>query len=103
MAQEPERLATWGEIAKFLNCNVRTAQRHAIDRGLPVRRLPGGRKGSVFAYRHELQNWIDSRHAAVAETPASSRSGISRRTLLPVSAAAALLAASQLPGRKHVA
>ena len=92
MAQEPERLATWGEIAKFLNCNVRTAQRHAIDRGLPVRRLPGGRKGSVFAYRHELQNWIDSRHAAVAETPASSRSGISRRTLLPVSAAAALLA-----------
>lgn len=90
MPDKPERLSTWGEIAAFLDCNVRTAQRWAADRGLPVRRVPGGgRKISVFAYRHELQDWLNQNHTvpepAVAPPAAPSRGVLSRRTALLLS------------------
>ena len=50
---ERRRLSTWGEIATFFECDVRTAQRWVKTRGLPVRKLPGGQRNSVFAYEDE--------------------------------------------------
>ncbi len=38
-----EEVTSWKQIAAHLGVNVRTAQKWEKERGLPVRRLPGGR------------------------------------------------------------
>jgi hypothetical protein len=67
---EPERISTWGEIAQFLKVDVKTAQRWEKERGLPVRRLPGGRRGQVHAYRVELERWLAGGEDAPRSEPA---------------------------------
>lgn len=56
--QPAERLTSWKEIATYLGCDERTAQRWESECGLPVHRTPGRKRGSVFAYRHELDAWL---------------------------------------------
>jgi hypothetical protein len=56
---EETPLESWKEIAGFFGVTVRTAQIWEEERGLPVRRSPGG-KGRVFAYPSELKIWRDS-------------------------------------------
>lgn len=56
--QDRQELTSWKEIANHLQVNTRTAQKWEQDRGMPVRRLPGGR-GRVAAYVDELQQWKD--------------------------------------------
>lgn len=51
-------LASWKEIAVFLNRSERTVKRWERDRGLPVHRVPGGERGGVFAYSDELADWL---------------------------------------------
>lgn len=51
-------LVSWKEIAVFLNRAERTVKRWERERGLPVHRIPGGERGSVFAYPHELREWL---------------------------------------------
>jgi hypothetical protein len=53
-----EKLASWKEIAAFLGKDVRTVRRWNAERGLPVYRVPGGKRSSVFAYRSELEAWL---------------------------------------------
>jgi len=53
------RLTTWKQIASFVGRDERTVKRWEETRGLPVRRLPGNGRASVFAYEHELQAWLD--------------------------------------------
>lgn len=67
-AQRPSKrsLSTWKEIAEYLGVNVRTAQKWEQWRGLPVRRLPGGR-GRVLADVRELDAWMKS--ATPADRP----------------------------------
>lgn len=56
-----DRLDNWDEIAAYLRVHSRTAQRYAETRGLPIRRLPGdGPKPRVFAYRSELDKWLQA-------------------------------------------
>lgn len=62
---EADRLDSWKEIASYVGRDVRTAIRWERERGLPVHRLPGGRRGMVFAYRAEIDRWL--RNAAAAE------------------------------------
>ena len=50
-------LDSWKEIAEHLGRDVRTAMRWERSRGLPVHRLPGGRKSAVYALRSELEQW----------------------------------------------
>lgn len=52
-----DQLSGWKDIAAFLRTSVRSAMRWEHERGLPVRRLPGGEKDSVFALREELELW----------------------------------------------
>jgi len=94
MGDEQDRLATWGEIAKFLNCNVRTAQRWANERGLPVRRVPGGQKSSVFAYRRELQEWLDRDRTPPMPTPPGPRFPITRRGAIAMASVGAAITGS---------
>lgn len=65
---EPEdRLDSWKEIANYLNREIRTAQRWEKTEGLPVHRLQHAKRGSVYAYRHELDAWWESRKASLLD------------------------------------
>ncbi|MFM9978135.1 MAG: hypothetical protein ACKVOP_08850 [Sphingomonadaceae bacterium] len=55
-----ERLNGWKAIGNFLGRERTTAIRWAKERGLPVHRVPGGRTGTVFALRTELDEWLAS-------------------------------------------
>jgi tetratricopeptide (TPR) repeat protein len=52
-------LASWKSIAGYFGCNERTAKRWE-ERGLPVHRAPGGKRGYVFAYPAELDAWLQA-------------------------------------------
>ena len=52
------RLNSWKEIAGFLRVDVKTAQRWESTRGLPVRRLPGEGRKTVFAFQDEIEGWL---------------------------------------------
>lgn len=50
-------LDSWKAIAAHLERDVSTVQRWEHARGLPVHRLPGGKKGGVYALTSELDTW----------------------------------------------
>ncbi|HEX9931686.1 MAG TPA: hypothetical protein VGB08_02470, partial [Allosphingosinicella sp.] len=52
-----QRLRSWKEIAAFFGTNERTVKRWEQSRGLPVRRVPGGARTTVFADVDELERW----------------------------------------------
>ena len=62
------RLESWKEIAAHLHREVRTVQRWERERGLPVHRVPGSKKGGVYASRVELDAWLAQERADVALT-----------------------------------
>lgn len=51
------RLDSWKEIAAYLNRDVRTVIRWEY-KGLPVHRVPGGKRQAVFAYPAEIDAWL---------------------------------------------
>ena len=56
-------LESWKEIAAYLNRDVRTVQRWEQDKGLPVHRIPGRGKPTVYALKAEVDAWwLDQRH-----------------------------------------
>jgi hypothetical protein len=62
------RLESWGEIAAYLHKSIRTAQRYARTRGLPVYQLPGsGPRGPVYAYKAEIDAWRGGGKALVSQ------------------------------------
>jgi tetratricopeptide (TPR) repeat protein len=56
-----QRLDSWKEIAAFFSRDGRTVRRWEKERALPVHRVPGGGRGGVFAYTHELREWLKGR------------------------------------------
>ena len=52
------RLDSWKEIADYLARDVRTVIRWEKDKGLPVHRVPGGKRQAVFAYTSEIDKWL---------------------------------------------
>jgi Tol biopolymer transport system component len=63
-----ERLDSWKQIAAYLERGVTTVQRWEQEEGLPIHRLPHAKKGSVFAFKSELDAWHTAR-ARTALTP----------------------------------
>jgi tetratricopeptide (TPR) repeat protein len=57
------RLDSWKEVATYLCRGERTVKRWETDRGLPIHRLPGGGRASVYAYIAELDAWLKSSEA----------------------------------------
>ena len=55
---------SWKDIAGYLRRDVRTAIRWEKEKGLPVRRVPGGQRQAVFAYITELDAWLRQEDAA---------------------------------------
>lgn len=50
-------LDSWKEIAEHVGRDMRTAMRWA-EHGMPVHRVPGGKRGRVFAYAQEIDDWL---------------------------------------------
>jgi hypothetical protein len=101
------RLDSWKEIAEFFDRDRTVVARWERERGLSVHRVPGGRKGRVFAYTDELEAWLQS---APKEPPVEVEHGRAPRRTWLISAAVlpliagvsgALWAARRAPG--HVA
>jgi Tfp pilus assembly protein PilF len=61
------RLDSWKEIATYLGKGERTVKRWETERALPVHRVPGGGRGSVYAFAAELDEWLIS--ARAGESP----------------------------------
>lgn len=73
MARTPNgRLDSWKEVAEYLHRDISTAVRWSKERGLPVHRVPGGRRQAVFAYSEEIDAWLAS--DAYGGTPSSTNS-----------------------------
>ena len=52
-------LQSWKEIAAHLGRSERTCRRWETEFRLPVHRMDGSVRGSVFAYKTELDRWMD--------------------------------------------
>lgn len=52
------RLDTWKGIADYLGRDLRTVRRWEKERSLPVRRVPGGGRAAVYAFRAEIDSWL---------------------------------------------
>lgn len=113
-----DRLDSWKEIAAYLGRTEKTARRWEQHEGLPVHRLQHAERGSVYAFRYELDAWRTARTAEPrngelpkVEIPASvleaRRDGIpgsraarlSRRVALGVAGLAAVVVVAALLGR----
>jgi tetratricopeptide (TPR) repeat protein len=62
------RLVGWKDIASYLGKADRTVKRWGSERGLPVHRVPGAAKTSVYAYPAELDQWLESTSAFQADS-----------------------------------
>jgi len=59
--EKEDKLDTWQEIAKYLKWEIRTCQRKEKDFGLPVYREKDLKKSRVFAYKKELDEWLEKK------------------------------------------
>jgi tetratricopeptide (TPR) repeat protein len=57
--EEKKILQSWKEIASYLGRAERTCRRWEKEFGLPVHRMDGSPSASVFAYKEELDRWLD--------------------------------------------
>jgi len=57
--EEKQVLDSWKEIADYLKRSVKTCQRLEHELGLPIHRLADTPKARVFAYKEEIDRWIE--------------------------------------------
>src|SRR5215469_10624080 len=79
--KDPEdRLDSWKAVAAYLGRSDKTVRRWEEKEGLPIHRLHHDKRGSVYAYKQELDAWWESRKATIEaeETaPADADTGLS--------------------------
>lgn len=61
-----DRLNSWKRIASYLKRDVSTVQRWERREAMPVHRHLHDKRGSVFAFRPELDEWWESRRVRLA-------------------------------------
>lgn len=66
-----DRLESWKEIAAYLNRGVRTVQRWEKREGLPVYRHRHDKRGTVHAFRTEIDAWREKRTEGGSATDGS--------------------------------
>jgi hypothetical protein len=64
-------LDSWKAIAKYLGRDVRTVRRWEKKGGLPVHRALGRERGTVYAYRSELDTWLRGSEGGAGNHPVS--------------------------------
>jgi Tfp pilus assembly protein PilF len=57
------RLNSWKSIGAFFGRDERTVKRWESLRGLPIHRMPGAGRASVYAYTSELTEWLKATDA----------------------------------------
>ena len=62
------RLNSWKSIGAFFERDERTVKRWERQRGLPVHRIPGAGRSSVYAYTSELAEWLKRTEAISAHS-----------------------------------
>jgi hypothetical protein len=67
LGEDRNRLDSWKEIAVYLGREVRTAQRWEKREGLPVKRHVHAKASSVYAFKQEVDAWLNSRDWAANE------------------------------------
>jgi len=90
---EEDRLDSWKAIARYLGRSVRTVRRWEQHEGLPVHRQMHQAQASVYAFRHELDEWRGSK----ARTPEAETSANSRKDRAPTAGAGETPAIAVLP------
>ena len=61
------RLESWKAVALYFGRDERTVRRWEAERGLPIRRLPGGSRSRIYAEVAELEAWRRSGDLPEAE------------------------------------
>jgi len=61
------RLDCWKDIAAYLGRGERTVKRWETERGLPIHRVPGEGRATVYAYTAQLDEWLKSGKAQAPE------------------------------------
>jgi Tol biopolymer transport system component len=87
-----DRLGSWKAIAAYVNRDVTTVQRWEKREGMPIHRHLHDKRGSVYAFRSELDAWMRDRRPQPEEEP-----GTGPRRKVPAAALIAL-AATALAG-----
>lgn len=64
-----DRLNSWKAIAAYVKRDVTTVQRWEKREGMPVHRHLHDKRGSVYAYRGELDAWLKDRSPQLAAEP----------------------------------
>src|SRR6516162_9624365 len=59
------RLDSWKAVASYLGRSDKTVRRWEEKEGLPIDRLHHDKRGSVYAYKQELDAWWESRKATI--------------------------------------
>jgi len=83
-----ERLDSWKEIAAYLKRDISTVQRWEKKEGLPVHRLPHDKMGSMFAFKPELDAWLNRGLRRAEAVPATSDGPSSQQEVSPIGVAA---------------
>src|SRR5450755_101729 len=64
-----ERLDSWKEVAAYLKREVRTLHRWEAQEELPIHRHLHKERGSVYAYKSELDSWWNNRRTVLERRP----------------------------------
>jgi tetratricopeptide (TPR) repeat protein len=69
MRSESDRVQGWKAIGAYMGRDRTTAIRWGSERGLPVHKVPGGKRSTVYALKSELDSWRQSlaQDAALAD------------------------------------
>jgi Tol biopolymer transport system component len=90
--QDPEdRLDSWKAVASYLGRSDKTVRRWEEREGLPIHRLHHDKRGSVYAYKKELDSWWAMRKASIESEEPPAGTSESRSLLVRRSRVAALL------------
>lgn len=68
-----DRLDSWKEIAGYLKREVRTVHRWEAEEGLPIHRHLHKNRGTVYAYKSELDAWWRARQPQSEQTELAGR------------------------------
>lgn len=73
--QAADRLESWKEIAAYLKRGVRTVQRWEQTEALPVYRHRHDKRGTVYAFRQEIDIWRENRKEGMGGGQLSAAAG----------------------------
>ena len=80
--QPEDLLDSWKDIAAYLKRDISTVQRWERREDMPVHRHVHDRRGSVYAFRSELDVWLESRRLRL-EQEADRRTAETAESVVP--------------------